>query len=219
MNELFNALLDISKLAAGALTPNMTEFPIGELLKRIHTTFVGTAKEVGLNLRVISSKAWVRSDFVLLEQVLLNLVSNAVRYTAHGGILVGRRKRGGQLRIKVWDTGPGIPEDRRKKIFGEFYRYSNTQNDQGVGLGLGLAIVDRLCSLLSHPIELTSTVGRGSRFAVMLPMVAGRRKTVPVAPAAVALDVAAGKLIAIIDDDPLALDGMGGLLRSSGCHC
>jgi signal transduction histidine kinase len=218
MNELFNSLLDISRLDAGALAPNMTEFPVGEVLKRVHTTFADSARAAGLRFRIVASSAWVRSDFVFLEQILLNLVSNAVRYTAHGGIVVGCRRRGGQLRIEVWDTGPGIPEDQRKKIFGEFYRYGNPQGDQSVGLGLGLAIVDRLCSLLIHPVELTSTVGRGSRFAVSAPTAAPQRRAVQAALAPVPLDVVAGKLIAVVDDDRLALDGMGGLLKSWGCR-
>jgi signal transduction histidine kinase/CheY-like chemotaxis protein len=219
MNELFNALLDISRLDAGALAPKVTEFPVAKLLKRVHTTFVDTAQATGLELRVISSEAWVRSDFVLLEQVLLNLVSNAVRYTERGGILVGCRRRGGQLRIEVWDTGAGIPEDQRKKIFSEFYRYRSPQGDESLGLGLGLAIVDRLCGLLGHPIELTSTVGRGSRFAVSVPIVAAARAaTAPVAPPPLTLDIVPGKVIALIDDDPLALEAMAGLLRGWGCH-
>jgi len=218
MNELFNSLLDISRLDAGALAPNMTEFPIGEVLKRVHTTFADSARAAGLRFRIVASSAWVRSDFVFLEQILLNLVSNAVRYTANGGIVVGCRRRGGQLRIEVWDTGPGIPEDQRKKIFGEFYRYGNPQGDQTVGLGLGLAIVDRLCGLLNQSVELTSTVGRGSRFAVSAPIAASQRRAVQAAPAPVPLDVVAGKLIAVVDDDRLALDGMSGLLRSWGCR-
>src|SRR5262249_8809453 len=162
--ELFNAMLDISRLGAGALAPNVTEFPVAKLIKLVHTTFVDTAQAAGLELRVVASEAWERSDFVLLEQVLLNLVWNAFRYTARGGIVAGCRRRGGSLRIEVWDTGVGIPEEQRKKIFNEFYRYENPQNEESVGLVLGLAIVDRLCGLLDHPIELTSVVGRGSRF-------------------------------------------------------
>jgi CheY-like chemotaxis protein len=119
----------------------------------------------------------------------------------------------------VWDSGPGIPEDQRHKIFSEFYRLSSPQHDQQTGLGLGLAIVDRLCRLLGHSIELSSIVGRGSRFAVIVPKAAPRRKII-VAPIAAAgdFDLAAGKLIAVIDDNPLALDGMGGLLKSWNCH-
>jgi signal transduction histidine kinase/ActR/RegA family two-component response regulator len=222
MNELFKALLDISRLDAGALTADITEFPMARLLDRLQTTFAGTAREAGLGFRVVPTDAWVRSDFVLLEQILLNLTSNAVRYVARGGVLIGCRKRGRDLRIEIWDTGPGIPDDQRQKIFSEFYRGNDPEHDRrglGGGLGLGLAIVDRLCRLLDHPIELSSDVGRGSRFSVIVPIVAAAARAAELpAPAVSALNLATEKLIVVIDDDALALEGMGGLLRSWGCR-
>lgn len=219
MNELFNALLDVSKLDAGALAPNSMDFPIDPVIRRIESTFAGAAAEKDLTLRFVTSDAWVRSDPVLLERILLNLVSNAVRYTQTGGVLVGCRRRGDQLCVEVWDTGVGIPTDQRDAIFGEFYRADNAAGGQGAGLGLGLSIVDRLCRLLGHSIELTSTVGRGSRFTVTMPLTAARAIAAPSSPPApAALDASVGKLIVIIDDDPLVLDGMGGLLRSWGCR-
>jgi CheY-like chemotaxis protein len=173
-----------------------------------------------LKFRVATTSAWVRSDFILLERIVLNLVSNAIRYTSHGGVVVGCRRRGGQLRIEVWDTGAGIPLDQRQKIFDEFYRLGDSEPERPPGFGLGLAIVDRLSRMLDHPIELTSTLGRGSRFTVVAPLVAAPAGIVQqLAPApAPALDVATGKLIVVIDDDLLALHGMGGLLRSWGCR-
>ena len=218
MNELFKALLDISRLDAGALAPNVTEFPVIKLLERVDATFAGAAADAGLHLRVVPNSAWVRSDFVLLEQVLLNLVSNAVRYTAKGGVLIGCRKRGEQLCIEVWDTGPGIPADERRRIFREFYRLDDMQGDRK-GLGLGLAIVDRLCRLLGHSLELASAVGSGSRFAVVVPR-AAEAPTVAEPPmlALGFLNLAVGKLVVVIDDDVLVLDGMAGLLRSWGCR-
>ena len=219
MSELFNALLDISKLDAGALTPNITNFPVAQVLKRIESTFASVAREKGLSLSVVPTTVWVRSDLILLERILLNLVSNAVRYTSDGGVVVGCRKRGGRLRIEVWDTGPGIAEDQRQKIFDEFYRLGDPDRDGRVGLGLGLAIVDRLCRLLDYPIELTSTLGRGSRFTVVAPIVAARTIIAePQNPIQAVLDVASGKFVVVIDDDPLVLNGMGGLLRSWGCR-
>jgi signal transduction histidine kinase len=219
MNELFNALLDISKLDAGVLTPNMSEFPVAQLLNRIEITFAGAAREKGLSLRVISSNAWIRSDFILVERILLNLVSNAVRYTSSGGLVVGCRRHGATLRIEVWDTGAGIPQDQYQNIFGEFYRLGEPDRDHRAGLGLGLAIVDRLCRLLGHPIELTSTLGKGSRFTVAVPLVAARAEAAEL-PALVRapVDSSSGKLVVVIDDDPLVLDGMGGLFRSWGCR-
>jgi signal transduction histidine kinase len=218
LNELFSAILDISKLDAG-VEIRTAEFPASKLLSQIENTFAGVAQEKGLSLRVVPTTAWVRSDFILLERILLNLMSNAVRYTSHGGVLVGCRKRGGRLCFEVWDTGPGIPTDQREKIFDEFYRLGDLDAGRQAGLGLGLAIVDRLCRLLDHPLEMTSTVGRGSRFAVSMPMVAaGAKVPEPSAPNREGLDAMRGKLIVVIDDDEQVLNGMEGLFRSWGCR-
>ena len=218
MNDLFNALLDISRLDAGALAPEVTDFPIARVLQRIETTFAPAAREKGLRLRMVPSDAWVRSDFILLERILLNLVSNAVRCTGRGGVLVAARRRRGQLRIEVRDTGVGIPADQTQKIFGEFYQLASSERDRRGGLGLGLAIVDRLCRLLDHPLELTSTPGKGSCFAVSLPLIPPQQKPMePSVAAHTVADPASGKLIVVIDDDALVLDGMRGVLRSWGC--
>ena len=220
MNGLFNGLLDISKLDAGAMKPSISRFSHrqhpeahGEHVRR-H----GPRK--GLDLRVVPSGAWVRSDVILLERILLNLVSNAVRYTQTGGIVVGCRRKGDKLRIDVCDTGIGIAEDQQRNIFNEFYQLVPKEKSGQDGLGLGLAIVDRLGALLDHPIGLKSTLGKGSRFSVTVPMVnalpatpgralcrdAGRRQT-PLR----------GKSIVVIDDDVLVLDAMRGLLEQWGC--
>jgi signal transduction histidine kinase len=217
MNELFNALLDISKLDAGVLAPNLTEFPIAQLLQSIEITFAETAREKGLSLRVASSSAWVRSDAFMLERIVLNLVSNAVRYTSHGGVILGCRRRGDKLRIEVWDSGPGIPEDQRRSVFDEFYQLADAERHWGGGLGLGLAIVDRLCRLLDHSIELISILGKGSRFTIVVPMAAVRCKDVEAATSPQdAGDPVGGKVIVVLDDAPLVLQGMGGLLRNWG---
>jgi signal transduction histidine kinase/ActR/RegA family two-component response regulator len=219
MNELFNALLDISKLDAGVLTPSITEFPVAKLLERVDTTFTGAAQEKGLSLRVITSSAWVRSDFILLERIVFNLVSNAIRYTSSGRVVVGCRKRGLNLRVEVWDTGPGVPQDQQQNIFGEFYRLDTLGGDARSGLGLGLAIVDRLCRLLDHVVSLTSTVGKGSCFFVAVPRVAARLEIAESPSVARPLmDASDRKLVLVIDDDPLVLEGMGGLFRSWGYH-
>ena len=218
MNELFNSLLDIYKLDAGVLTANLTDFPIAHLLGRLEATFTQTTLKRGLRLRVIPSSAWVRSDIILLERILLNFVSNAVRYTSRGGVLIGCRRRREVLRIEVWDSGPGIPEDQQQKIFGEFYQCAAGERDRHGGLGLGLAIVDRLRRLLEHPVELTSIFGRGSRFTIVVPAVAGRKLVEPVSSVAPAIDRARGKVVVVIDDDALVLEGTAGLLRSWGCR-
>jgi signal transduction histidine kinase len=114
---------------------------------------------------LVSSGAWVHSDPILLERIMLNLVSNAVRYTVRGGIVVGCRRRRKLLRIEVWDSGIGIPEDQHRNIFSEFYQIPGPEGRSG--LGLGLAIVERLCGLLDHRVEIDSALGKGSRFTVL----------------------------------------------------
>ena len=216
MNELFNELLDMSRLDAGVLVPSISEFPIDQVLKRIEMTFTAAAREKNLRLRVVSNGAWVRSDFILLERILLNLVSNAVRYTQAGGIVAGCRRRAGVLRIEVLDSGMGIPDDQQRNIFGEFRQLSTAEQDRSGGLGLGLAIVERLCRLLGYPIELTSRLGKGSRFVISVPLAAPVKLAEH--PPQVAADRALGKSVVVIDDDTLVLDGMRGVLKSWGCN-
>jgi signal transduction histidine kinase/CheY-like chemotaxis protein/HAMP domain-containing protein len=217
MTEMFNSLLDISKLDAGVLTPRIVDFPMARLLQKIETTFDQAAREKGLRLRIMRSDAWVRSDALLLERILFNLVSNAVRYTLRGGIIVGCRRRGETLRIEVWDSGPGISEDQKQNIFGEFVQLPAPEQDRHGSLGLGLAIVDRLRRLLNHEIELTSALGRGSRFTLLVPLAAEGAASVetvrPSHPAAFAVE---GKVILVIDDAPIVLEGTSGLLGKWG---
>jgi signal transduction histidine kinase/CheY-like chemotaxis protein len=217
MNDLFNALLDISKLDAGAVAAEITPFPIDPLLRKIENMFAAAARAKSLRLRVLPSTAWVRSDRVLLERILLNLVTNAIRYTERGGIVVGARRRGDTLRLEVWDSGIGIPKDQQQNIFREFYQVGGTR-EGGPGLGLGLAIVDRLCHLLDHRLELDSTQGKGSRFSITVPQVPAQieRAEIPHTLRAV-LQPFTGKFVVVIDDDRLVLDSVCGLLRSWGC--
>jgi signal transduction histidine kinase/integral membrane sensor domain MASE1 len=206
MNELFNDLLDMSKLDSGVLAPNISEFPIAQLLERIESTFSAAARKKGLSLRIVRNSAWVRSDFILLERILLNLVSNAVSYTARGKVVVGCRLRGRHLRIDVLDSGPGIPEDEHISIFREFYQLGGPQRERQGGMGLGLAIVDRLCRLLKHDIDFASALGKGSRFSVFVPSVAARALIVaPEASVHPTPGSIGGKLVVVIDDDPLVL--------------
>ncbi|MEA2984223.1 MAG: hypothetical protein QOD94_477 [Alphaproteobacteria bacterium] len=219
MNELFNALLDVTKLDAGILAPKLVDYPVALLLKRIETTFAEAAREKGLSLSVMGSGAWIRSDRILLERIIFNLVSNAIRYTARGRILVGCRKSGKQLRIEVWDTGIGIAADQHENIFGEFYRLKSSDPRQPAGFGLGLAIVDRLSKLLEHSVDVRSTVGKGSYFSVTVNQVAA----VPGADAPTIvrrrhLGFSDKKLVVVIDNDRLVLEGMSGLIRSWGCE-
>ena len=223
MNELFNALLDISKLDAGGLTPVLADFPIQRTLDRVEATFAAMALEKGLHFSVVASSAIVRSDALLLERILLNLVSNAVRYTSEGGIVVGCRRSGDRLRIEVCDTGSGIAEDQQQAIFREFYRVPSPERHRADALGLGLAIVERLCALLDQPISLASTLGKGSRFAVSvprLPAIDGATVLASPAPAVVdrLTDRLTDRLIVVIDDDALVREGTSGLLQSWGCR-
>jgi CheY-like chemotaxis protein/anti-sigma regulatory factor (Ser/Thr protein kinase) len=195
---------------------------VQRLLGRIETTFAEAARKKGLRLRVVANRAWVASDPILLERILLNLVANAVRYTGKGGVTVGCRRHGGTLRIDVCDTGPGIPEDQRATIFGEFYQLAQPGVGAREGLGLGLAIVDRLCRLLGHRVEVDARLGRGSRFSVTVPLAAaqpaggagidGRAQALP------PIDPVRGKRILVVDDDALVLDGMRDILEGWGCE-
>jgi CheY-like chemotaxis protein len=139
-----------------------------------------------------------------------------VRYTQHGGIAVGCRRRGTGLRIDVCDTGPGIPENQQQRIYAEFYQFEAPKADRRGSLGLGLAIVERLGQLLGHAVELKSRLGHGSRFSITVPRAAGQRELETAATPAL-VDPAPGKLVVVIDDDPLVLEGMSGVLRGWGC--
>ncbi len=168
--ELLRALLDISKLDAGGIQPNPEPVSLGLLISDIADNMRPQASEKGLELRTGSLSGMVETDPGLLRSVLQNLVANAVRYTVEGGVLIGVRLRSGFLRIDVYDTGVGIAPDRQRDVFGEFTRLGTVEAE---GLGLGLAIVERIARLLGARIELVSQEGRGSRFSVLLPAMQG----------------------------------------------
>ena len=217
MNELFDALLDVSRLETGALEPKVTRFPLQRLLQRIEATFAGSAREKGLTFRVATTRAWVLTDLILLERILFNLAANAVRYTATGAVAIGCRRRGDFVRIDVLDSGPGIPPEMQRDIFLEFFQVPGRSTDRG-GLGLGLSIVERLCRLLGHSLELDSRPERGSRFSILVQRAtAGETEKQaiewPGSPEAVR-----GRLVVVIDDDELALESMQELLESWGWH-
>jgi two-component system CheB/CheR fusion protein len=170
MGGLLDALLDISKLDSGAIIPEVTDFSIGALLERLYLAFKHHSREKGLSLHLVPSTAIVRSDPVLLENIVRNLLSNAIRYTDKGKVLLGCRRRGPKLRIEVWDTGIGIPKAQVNRIFEEFYQLDNPARDRSKGLGLGLAIVERSARLLGHHVAVRSFRGKGSVFAVEVPM-------------------------------------------------
>jgi two-component system, sensor histidine kinase len=218
MDEMFRALLDISKLDAGAVQPQVIPFPLAPLLARTRLEFEPQARAKGLELRIVSSSTFVNSDPALVERILRNLVSNAIRYTEAGRVIVGCRRRKDRVRISVYDTGLGIELREQALVFEEFYQVGNRERDRTKGMGLGLAIVERLAKLLGSPITLRSQPGRGSLFAFDLP--ATQHAEMPVARAphqrAVARSLA-GTLIVLVDDEELILDAARTLLQQWDC--
>jgi signal transduction histidine kinase/CheY-like chemotaxis protein len=218
VEEIFAALLDISRLDTGAMKPEMADFHIDELLQRLEVEFAPLAREKGLDLIFMPCSLTVRSDRRLLRRLLQNLVSNAIKYTPAGCVLVGCRRRGPLLRIDVYDTGIGIPHAKRRAVFKEFHRL-----DQGArvarGVGLGLSIVERIARVLDCEVALKSTVGRGSRFSVEVPRataVAGEPAVHPVP--RLDADRLAGTIVLCIDNERAILDGMETLLGGWGCR-
>lgn len=217
MDDLFNALLDISKLDAQIVEPSVREFDLAPFLARLEFEHAQLAQRKGLRLRVRKCPVFVRSDPVLLDRIVRNLVSNALRYTDAGGVLIGCRRRGASVQVEVWDTGIGIPAEHQEEIFQEFYRVPAVEAHATAGLGLGLAIVRRLARLLDHPVWFRSTPGRGTRFVVQVPACApveSPRAT----PVAAAADELLGAFIVIVDDEAAVRDGMRELLAAWGCH-
>lgn len=166
---LLDALLDISKLESGKAAVSVGAVSLGRLLQTLAEEFAPMAAAKGLRLVVVPSSVTVESDPAYLRRILQNLIGNAIRYTAQGRVQVGARRRGSVVRLEVRDTGPGIPEDAQNDIFKEFHRL-NARASASEGMGLGLAIVERACALLGHPLGLTSEVGRGTCFMVQVPL-------------------------------------------------
>ena len=167
LDKSFGAILDISKLDAGAVEPHVQSFPIRDLFRRLQMSFAGQAEEAGLQLRFRAGAKVVTSDPQLLERILGNLVQNGLRYSRSGaGVLVAARHRRGGVSLEVWDAGIGISEDELPKVFAEFYQVANPERDRSKGLGMGLAIVKRLSELLGHELTVQSRPGTGSVFRV-----------------------------------------------------
>ncbi len=217
--DLLTTLLDISKLDAGALEPKIGEFGLGELLDGLALEFGALAREQGLDLRTVSCGAVVRSDRRFLRRIVQNLLSNALRYTANGRVLLGCRRRNGCIRIEVWDTGPGIPGDSLTEVFEEFRRLQVKDQRGEKGLGLGLAIVKRMAATLDHRVEVRSWPGRGSVFSVDVPRTQKSRRPSPVRPGRKRTPAAMdGVLVLCVDNQPSILEGMTQLLGGWGCE-
>jgi len=214
LRVLLDGLLDVSKLDAGLVVAKPMDMPVAPILDRLTTEYGPRAAERGLDFRRIGCAAMVRSDPVLLERILRNFVENALRYTESGGVLIGCRRRGDRLRVEVVDTGIGIPPERQRDVFEEFFQVGNPERDRAKGLGLGLAVVRRLARLLGHDVDVRSTPGRGSAFAVEVPLVTAvgtASREVPVRPS-----TDANAVVLVVDDEELVRLGLQAMLEGWG---
>ncbi|HLX22518.1 MAG TPA: hybrid sensor histidine kinase/response regulator [Usitatibacter sp.] len=216
MSALLNELLDISRFDAGTVKPQVSSFPVTQVLDRVRSSFAYSASQKNLSFRVRRSSAVIETDPILLYRILVNLLNNALRYTHKGGVLVGCRRRKEGLLIEVWDTGIGIPEEKFDDIFREFHQLANPQRDREQGLGLGLAIVERTGRLLGHPVRVQSRVGRGSVFSMVVPY--GDPSQVRTSERARAADALEGLAVLIVEDENEIRGAMTVLLEGWGCR-
>ena len=216
VEEILNVLIEISRLDAGRLEPDITILALNDVFERLEVEFQPLAREKGLELRIVPTRLWVSSDRRLLRRMLQNLVSNAIKYTTSGRVLLGVRRRGTKLSVQVHDTGPGIPTAKRSLIFKEFHRLEETAHSVR-GLGLGLAIVERIGKVLGHHIELQSAPGRGSLFAVELPLAEPQRRAEAGAATPPTVGRMAGLSVLCIENEPDVLNALRVLLEGWGC--
>jgi signal transduction histidine kinase len=218
MERLLKGLLDLSRLDSGTVDIQRQRVRLQPLLEAITNHEAETARHKGLSLRVRPTQAVAWTDPVLLEQILRNLIGNAVRHTRQGGILVGVRQQGPSLHIQVWDTGPGIAPADRDRIFDEFVQVGNPARDRTQGLGLGLAIVRRATQILGHRMTLRSQLGRGSCFGLSLPRPAARQAA-PITPtpiAAAPMPSLEGLRVLVVEDEPAIRHALVSVLQSWG---
>jgi CheY-like chemotaxis protein len=220
VDTMLRALLDISKLDAGVVSPNPEPVSVACLFRQLHSEFLPMARQQGNTLTIHPTEDWVQSDPGMLERILRNLLGNALRYTTNGQVLLAARRNGDNLRFEVQDTGPGIPEDHFDDIFIEFQQLGNPHRDRRQGLGLGLAIVKRLAGLLGHPIGLTSQLGRGSCFWVEALLAQPQATTQASPPETERLpgDRLHGARVLVLDDETSILQSMRNLLEHWGCE-
>ncbi|PWC34668.1 hypothetical protein TSO352_25145 [Azospirillum sp. TSO35-2] len=213
LKELLDSLLDMSRLDAGVVQPNIENVAITPLFDHIGASYRPVAAAKGLELRVSACNAAARTDRTLLTRMVRNLVENALRYTESGRIDVECRQAGGRLLIEVRDTGIGIPPDHLERIWEEFHQVGNQERDRNRGLGLGLAIVRRLSQLLNHPVDVHSKPGGGTSFVIALPL--GRPPVRPQTPADEAT-AGRGRFAVVVDDDAIVLLGLETIFREWG---
>ena len=216
LNGMFDAILDTSKIEADAIRPALSRFPIAPLCDALRVLFAPAAAAKGLELEIDSSGLWIESDALLLQRILQNLLANAIRYTNNGSVTLSCSDRGGLLMIAVTDTGPGILAEMQSDIFGEFFRASTPGQSGERGLGLGLFIVASFARLLNHPVSLDSMPGRGSTFAIQVPVVPPVTEPLPMADLQRHAFFGQGRHAAVLGDNPAARDATAVLLRSWG---
>jgi two-component system, sensor histidine kinase len=220
MRDLLDSILDLSRLMIGGVQPVVAQLPAAVLLEKLELQMRPLASARGLQFDVQPSHALILSDEVLLERILRSLVLNSIRYTNRGNVMVRCRERRQRLEIQVWDTGIGIAGSELRQIFDPFYQVDNRARDRRKGLGLGLAIVRRLCDLLGHRIKVKTQVGRGTVFVVSIPLSTEpsstrERRTLT---DDTVRDYVRGAFIVLVDDDPLSRDGSECTLKAFGCR-
>ncbi len=220
LGEMLGELMDISRFDAGKISPERHIVPLAALLRECSDEMRPQAVEKGLKLRVrMPRKGCVNTDPVLLKRILRNLLANAIQHTQQGGVLLGTRVRGDSVYIEVYDSGSGISEEQLPHIFDEFYQIDNQERDREKGLGLGLAIVQRVADVLGHQVNVRSQLGRGSCFSVIAPLCAvAKQCQQDILPQPDAMRDVAGLFVLVVDDDRTILQGMRELLLSWGCE-
>lgn len=219
LNNLLGTLLDSARLDLNGIAPRIADFPIAALFDRIGPEFGGVARSAGLELKFVACGAWVRTDIHLLETMLRNFVSNAIRYTPRGRVLVGCRRRAAGLEICVHDTGIGIDARDLERIFEEYYQVPTTERPRDAGIGLGLSIVSRIARLLALECAVESTPGRGSRFSVLVPYGTARADAGALemwGPESGTRGQRRALNVIVIDDHPDVLQGMAAILGKWG---
>jgi signal transduction histidine kinase/CheY-like chemotaxis protein len=218
LESLFIELLDLSQLEAGSLQIKIADFPIEPLLSRLRTRFGPLATERRLALDIPACQSILRSDAVQLERLLGNLLANAIQYTDRGTVRIACTEQENEVRVEVRDTGIGIPQQYRERIFDALFQIGNPERDRRKGRGLGLAIVRRLSDMLGHRIEVASEEGAGSTFSIVVP--AGDAARVQEQPAQTNLptDLLRGRSVLVVDDEPSVRAAMQELLARWGCR-